>query len=159
VAARRFRDSCRTHGAMNHTLDDRLVEMMSPTLPGPAIRMEPRRREDPLPRPFAAGIGILSRQRVRKLDPPRTHCYVPRVEPAHALDMPVQRAARGDGEERHAIFVAFATPYDDLTRGKLDVLPAQTRARDSAESSDSSRDRDLSRNDAGLIRAREFGNR
>jgi len=51
------------HGFSNGTLDDRLVQMMAAALPRGPVDVEPRRREHPLPGPFAPRVGVLPSER------------------------------------------------------------------------------------------------
>src|SRR5207302_10486819 len=58
------------HGLSDGTLDDRLVQMMAAALTRGSVDVESRRREHPLPGPFAPRVGVLPSERPRQLDPP-----------------------------------------------------------------------------------------
>ena len=72
VAACRLRDPGAPDGFLDGTLQNRLVEVVTAPLAGLGLHVDPRRREDPPPRPFPSRIGILASQRRGKLNPART---------------------------------------------------------------------------------------
>ncbi len=63
------------------------MEMMATTLPGEAVHVEPRGREDPLPPPFAPGVRVLSEECPGELDPAGTATEVGLVLRAHVVDV------------------------------------------------------------------------
>src|SRR5437773_2217667 len=67
-----------------------LVEVVASVLAAHAIRIDSDRGEHPLPRQLAAAVRILSREGVRKLDPPGADSEIALVESAHARDLPLQ---------------------------------------------------------------------
>jgi len=83
---------------------------------------------------LAAGVRILSREGVRKLDPSGTGSEIAFVESEHARDLPLQRVDSCGRQERNPVFVALASAHDDLARRELDVLYPQPRALEESES-------------------------
>src|SRR5438876_2540074 len=69
VAACRLRDPGAPDGFLDGTLQNRLVEVVTAPLAGLGLHVDPRRREDPLPRPLPSRFGILASQRRGKLNP------------------------------------------------------------------------------------------
>jgi hypothetical protein len=63
-----FRDRCLGGGPAHGTLDAGLVEVMTAADAASRIDREPRRREDPLPSPLAAGAGELAFEGVGQPD-------------------------------------------------------------------------------------------
>src|SRR5438093_1466082 len=90
VARRVFVNAGEAHGAVNGTLHDSFVEVVASALATHAIRIDSGRGEHPLPRQLAAGVRILSRKGVRKLDPSGAGSKIVFVESAHAGDLPLQ---------------------------------------------------------------------
>ena len=80
-------DSGLKHSLPDSALCDRLMEVVPATLSRAAVDVEPRRRENPLPWPLAAGVGILASQRPGQLDPARAVCQISRVLLADAVDV------------------------------------------------------------------------
>src|SRR6266478_8716746 len=117
VARRVFVNAGGAYGAVNGALDDGLVEVVASVLAAHAIRIDSDRGEHPLARQLAAGVRILSREGVRKLDPPSAGSEIALVESAHARDLPLQCPA-----------------HDDLACRELDVLHPQARALEETES-------------------------
>src|SRR5947208_12609726 len=91
VAACPLRNPCTPDGFLHSTLQNRLVEVVTASLAGLGLHVDPRRREDPLPRPFPSRIGILASQRRGKLDPTCTSLEILLVQLPDALNS----AARG----------------------------------------------------------------
>src|SRR5882724_8204566 len=96
--------------------------MLSTSLPCDAVRVDPRRREHPLPEHLAAGVGILPCQSCRELDPTCSRLYVACVQSADSIELSLQRSGCQCGQERHPVLVALPAPDDDLIRCEVDVL-------------------------------------
>src|SRR5439155_16843890 len=64
VAGRRLREAGGADRFLDGPLENGFVEMMTAPLASEAVHIEARGREDPLPAPVAAGVGILARQRI-----------------------------------------------------------------------------------------------
>src|SRR5262249_52452331 len=106
-------------------LHDRLVQVVTATLAGLAVSMATRGREDPLPRPFAAGRWRLAAERRRQRYPAGAPAHVVLVLGAHAIEMPRQRPAAGAGQYRDAVAIALAAAHDELGAREIDVLHAK----------------------------------
>ena len=65
-------ESVAADGFLDGRLQNRFVEVVTAPLAGLGLHVDPRRREDPPPRPFPSRIGILASQRRGKLNPART---------------------------------------------------------------------------------------
>ncbi len=81
-----------------------------------------------MPRPLAAGVGILAGQGPWQLDPagtPRQVGLVLALHPLRVLGEGVLGHGRQDGE---AILGVLAVPDDDLVHNEVDVLDSQAAA-------------------------------
>src|SRR5262245_30359807 len=97
---------------------------MAAALTRDTIDIDPRGGEEPLPGPLATGVGILSGQRHRKLDPPRAAPQIVLVLLACRVQMPEQSRAYHRGEHSHAVLGALTAADDDLVAREVDILDA-----------------------------------
>jgi hypothetical protein len=62
VARGELGNTCGTDGVLHGALENGFVEMVAATLASEAVHIESCGGEDPLPRPFAPGVGILPQE-------------------------------------------------------------------------------------------------
>src|SRR5712692_7009387 len=98
-------------GSPDRALQDRFVEVMATALVGQSVGVDAGCRKDPLPGPFASGIGVLPREGARQLDPA---CAAPEVElmlGADSIEVPQEIGLDGGRQHRQAVLVPFARAY------------------------------------------------
>src|SRR5262245_26249961 len=72
-----------SEGVLEHALNQRFVQMMTPALASRHVLVDPGGRKAPLPGPLSARIGILHIERARQLHPPRARLEILLVLLAH----------------------------------------------------------------------------
>lgn len=91
VTPRVLVDAHRPHRPFHRPLHRRLIEMMPPLDPAPRVYRQPRRGKQILPAELRRGVRVLSLQSVRQPDLTRTRGQILPVNPAHHLDLSMQR--------------------------------------------------------------------
>ena len=111
-------------GALHHCL----VMMVAAALAGVERDIGPGRREDPLPGPFAAGVGVFAAKGARELDPAAAACQVVLVLAVDTLEVAAQGVLHGDGDHGDAVLLPFAVPDEKLVGAEVEVLGAQAES-------------------------------
>ena len=109
------------------------MEVVAAELAGLTMEVTASRRKDPLPHPFPACMGILSRQRRGQLDPTGAGAEIGLVQMAHAQQVPRERGLRGCRENGESIPISLPTANGDLTAPEVDVLHPEPGAFEQAE--------------------------
>jgi hypothetical protein len=127
VTMRRLGNTTRADGLPKCSLDDGLVEVVSPTLADDRVDIEPGRRKHPLPPPLSAGHRVLGGQRSRELDRSVTGRKIVIVQAMHDLEMDAQRSFERAGKHGHSIPIPLATSHPDFVRPKIEILDPQAQ--------------------------------
>src|SRR5262249_35834219 len=99
--------------------------MMTAALTGGPVDVEARRREHPLPGPFAPRVRVLPSERPRQLDPPRALAEVALMERSHSFEMLREVGLDRGRQHRPPVLAALAVADRDLVRREVDVLDSQ----------------------------------
>ena len=112
------------HGLLNH----RVAEMVTTDDARPRIGRQGLTREHPEPSQLAAGVWILSFQRIGYPDTSKSGSAVALMERLDLLQLRAECLSAGVGQERRAIFVPLATAHEQQSLIEVDVLDAELAA-------------------------------
>ena len=127
VASGGLRDPRAQDGFPHRALQDRLVQVMPPPLPGLGVYVDARGGEHPLPSPLATGVRILAPECVRQRHPAGAGGEVALVLAAHRFDNAPERVVQDGGYHGATIAIAFAGAHHDLIPTEVDVLHPEGR--------------------------------
>ena len=101
------------------------MEMVPASLANVPVNIRARRRKDPLPCPFATGMGILPCQRRMELDPAGPVGKIPLMLDADELQVPGEVLLQAGRQQRHAVLLPLPVSHEELMRGEVHVLGSQ----------------------------------
>jgi hypothetical protein len=109
-------------GVVDGALKDGLVKMVAAPTGGRRVVVVPGRRENPLPRPLAVGVGELAVQRVRQLHRASTLGEIVRVLHANLFEVPSKGLNQAQRQHGDPVLLALAVADADLTAIKVEVF-------------------------------------
>lgn len=112
-------------GFFHSALEDFLADVVAARFAGAGVGGERLGREDPLPGPFASGVGVLAVQGVRQVDIGLPGVAVLFIEGVDFSEVAHQGVFEGLGEHGEAVFLALAVSDGDLVQGQVHVFDAQ----------------------------------
>ncbi len=104
------------------------MQMMTPYFPGAGVGRKPFRGKHILPAPFFGCLRILSCEGRPKIDFSKALRQVLLVLRHDNFKMFFELLHISFGKDRHAVFLSFAVPDDNLLLGKINVLHPQPKA-------------------------------
>lgn len=128
VAGRRLGQSGRTPGLSHGSLKNRLVKVMSPTLPCLLVDIGPCRGKDPLPAQLLRCPWVLPRERVGKLHIAARSGQIPLVPSPGPRDVFRQWLPQRNRKHRHPVLPALTVSHHNLIPGKVDILHPEPAA-------------------------------
>lgn len=105
---------------MDGALKSGLVKMVAAALARLGLGVDAGCRKKPLPRPFAAGVRIVARDRARELHPAGAACEITLTELADVHQVSFEDGMSGRRQDRDAILGAFAAPHEDVVRLEIE---------------------------------------
>lgn len=114
-------------------LDRRFVVVMAAQLAGRRVSVVPRRGEEPLPGPFAAGVGQFALEVVGKFDPAGASGEVRLMQLGHCVAVPQERFAKRLRQDGLPVLVPLAGPDRERVPGEVDVLDAEANGFEQAQ--------------------------
>jgi hypothetical protein len=107
--------------------------MMAVAAAGPAIRVDPRRGEYPLPWPVPTGTGEFPVESVWQGDPACASLQIVLPLPSGAVESGLERHSGDAGQHRDAIPVGFGVADEDLTAPEIEVFDSQGESLEKAQ--------------------------
>ncbi len=120
-------------GVADGALHDRFVMMVAAALAGIERHVGPGGREDPLPGPFAAGVGVFAAEGVGEFDPAAAARQVVFVLAVDAFEVASQGILHGGGQHGDAVLLPFAVPDEQLVGAEVDVFGPQAQGFEQAQ--------------------------
>jgi hypothetical protein len=120
-------------GLVDGALEDALVEMVASDLAGLAIGVRSGGGKDPLPRPGAREVGVLSAKGIGELDAAGAATEVGLVLRLSGGELVAQGLETRVGERGDAIAAAFGVADDDFAAVEIEVFDAKGGALEEAQ--------------------------
>lgn len=124
----RLRNPGFARGLRHGALDDLFVQVVAANDTVERVGRAAAGRKHVLPRPAAARVGILARERERKVHLAEPFGEIPFVHQLHAREMRAQRLDQALGEHRAPVAPALAVAHRDLAALEVHVLHPQAQS-------------------------------